>query len=79
MMDVRLPDLGEVGDVRVIAWLVEVGAQVAAGDELLEVESEKATFVVEAGGGGRLVERCCAAGDTVSVDTVLGRIEADEG
>lgn len=77
MVDVRIPDLGEVGDVRIVSWLAEVGARLSAGDELVEVETEKATFVIEAEIDGRLAEVACVAGDTVPADAVLGRLEAD--
>ncbi|UCF10876.1 MAG: lipoyl domain-containing protein [Candidatus Bipolaricaulota bacterium] len=79
MVDVRLPDLGEVDEVRLVAWCVAVGETVEAGAELVEVETEKATFVVEAEIAGRLVEACFAAGEPVPADAVLGRIEVHEG
>jgi pyruvate/2-oxoglutarate dehydrogenase complex dihydrolipoamide acyltransferase (E2) component len=74
-IEVRLPDLGEVEEVRVVQWLREVGATVAADEDLLEVETEKTTFVVPAPAGGRLLEVVAVAGATVQRGGVLGRIE----
>jgi len=71
----RLPDLGEVDDVRVVQWLRQVGAEVAEGDDLLEVETEKTTFVVPAPCDGRLAEVVAAEGEAVHRGGVLGRIE----
>ena len=38
---------------RLIDWLVEEGAEIAVGDEVAEVETEKINGVVEAPVGGR--------------------------
>jgi len=74
-LEIRLPDLGDVDTVRVVAWLVEAGASVAEGDDLVEVETEKTTFVVPAPSGGRLVEILAAEGATLERGGLLGRIE----
>ena len=44
-----IPKLGQtVEEVSLIGWLVEDGAQVEMGEEVLEVETDKAIFPVEA-------------------------------
>jgi 2-oxoglutarate dehydrogenase E2 component (dihydrolipoamide succinyltransferase) len=75
VIEIRLPDLGEVGEVRVVQWLRSVGATIAADEDLLEVETEKTTFVVPSPAGGRLAEVAAAEGATVQRGGVLGRIE----
>jgi pyruvate/2-oxoglutarate dehydrogenase complex dihydrolipoamide acyltransferase (E2) component len=75
VIDIRVPDLGEVGEVRVVQWLRTVGATIAADEDLLEVETEKTTFVVPSPGSGRLSEVLAVAGATVQRGEVLGRIE----
>jgi len=75
ILEVRLPDLGEVEEVRVIEWLREVGGQVAEGEDLVEVETEKTTFVVPAPAEGRLLEVLADEGAKVPRGGVLGRIE----
>ena len=74
-IEFRLPDLGEVDEVRVVQWLQEIGATIAADEDLLEVETEKTTFVVPAPAGGRLTEVVAIEGATVQRGGVLGRIE----
>ena len=37
-----------------IRWLVEDGAQVKEGQELLEIETDKTNFMVEAPAGGTI-------------------------
>jgi len=74
-LEIRLPDLGDVGAVRVVAWLIEDGALMAEGDDLVEVETEKTTFVVPAPSAGRLAEIVAAEGATLERGGLLGRIE----
>ena len=74
-IDIRLPDLGEVDEIRVVQWLREVGSAVTEDEDLLEVETEKTTFVVPAPVTGRLIEIAAAEGATVERGGVLGWIE----
>jgi len=74
-IDILLPDLGEVEGVRVVQWLRAAGETVAEDEDLLEVETEKTTFVVPAPAGGCLIEIVAAEGATVERGGVLGRIE----
>ena len=50
----RLPDLGEVDEVAIVEWLKGEGAAFAGGDDLVEVETEKTTFIVDAPAAGRI-------------------------
>ena len=76
--DVRLPDLGEVDEVRVVQWLQGIGSTVTEGEDLLEVETEKTTFVVPAPASGRLVEIAAVEGAAIQRGAVLGRIDRSE-
>jgi pyruvate dehydrogenase E2 component (dihydrolipoamide acetyltransferase) len=58
----------------VIDWLVEEGAELAAGDEVAEVETEKINGVVESPVAGTLRRRVAAAGDVIPVGGLLGVI-----
>ncbi|MEL6233398.1 MAG: acetoin dehydrogenase dihydrolipoyllysine-residue acetyltransferase subunit [Pseudomonadota bacterium] len=54
------------------AWLVEEGAQIAPGDEIMDVETDKIANVVEAADGG-LLRRCVGqAGEIYPVRALLG-------
>jgi pyruvate dehydrogenase E2 component (dihydrolipoamide acetyltransferase) len=59
---------------RLLDWLVEEGAEVSAGDELCEVETEKITGAVEATAGGVLRRRVGAVGEMIPVGGLLGVI-----
>lgn len=56
----------------VAAWLVEEGASVAAGQDLLEVETTKITNTVEAAAAGRLARRLVEPGAVAPVGALLG-------
>ena len=58
----------------VIEWLVEEGAELDVGDEVVEVESEKINNVVEAPAAGVLRRRVAAEGDVLSVGGLMGVI-----
>src|SRR3954471_6221134 len=63
---------------RVVQWLVDEGAEVAVGDEVAEVETEKLNGAVESPVAG-VLRRCVAsAGDTIPVGGLLGVVAARE-
>ncbi len=74
-IEVRLPDLGEVEEVTITSWLRAEGEHVAAGEDLLEVETEKTTFVVEAPAAGRLARILKQEGEKAKRDELLAEID----
>ena len=74
-IEVRLPDLGEVEEVTITSWLRAEGEHVAAGEDLLEVETEKTTFVVEAPAAGRLARILKQEGEKAERDELLAEID----
>jgi pyruvate/2-oxoglutarate dehydrogenase complex dihydrolipoamide acyltransferase (E2) component len=75
MAEVRLPDLGETGEVTIVEWFKSEGDAVRVGEELLEVETEKTTFVIEAQQTGRVTRILKPQGDTAHFDDVLARVD----
>jgi pyruvate dehydrogenase E2 component (dihydrolipoamide acetyltransferase) len=67
----KLSDSMEEGTI--LSWLVPAGAEVSAGQELLEVETDKANMTVEAEGSGAL-EILVEEGETVAVGTPIARL-----
>jgi pyruvate dehydrogenase E2 component (dihydrolipoamide acetyltransferase) len=73
--DVVLPQMGlEVSEGTVVTLLVEIGARVAQGDPLLEVETDKALTDVVAPHDGVVLDFAVAVGDTVAVGAALVRL-----
>jgi pyruvate/2-oxoglutarate dehydrogenase complex dihydrolipoamide acyltransferase (E2) component len=59
----------------VSAWLVKVGDVVGEGDELAEIETDKAVNVLESPASGTVVEIVQVEGASVQQGDVIGRIE----
>lgn len=77
IIDITIPSPGEsISTVSISAWLKADGQQVGKNDDLLEVESEKATLAVSAEAAGRLTITV-PAGQEVAVGAVVGRIDTE--
>ncbi|MBN1123113.1 MAG: 2-oxo acid dehydrogenase subunit E2 [Anaerolineae bacterium] len=73
--EVYIPQLGQtVEDVVIVDWLVKDGDKVEQGQEILEVETDKAVFPIEAMGKGTIHIGPYAVGDTVPVLEVVAII-----
>jgi len=57
---------------KVNAWLVEEGTEIAAGDEILEIETSKITNVFESPVAGLLRRKVASEGETLPVGALLG-------
>ena len=72
---VRMPPLGETTDeLRIVEWLKAEGDEVALGEPLLEVETDKVTLAVEATVRGTLLEILHGADESVRVGTVVAYV-----
>ena len=65
----RLSDSMEEGTV--LKWLKSVGDEVAVGDELVEIETDKANMVYEADVAGTLTEVVAGEGETLAIGEVI--------
>jgi pyruvate dehydrogenase E2 component (dihydrolipoamide acetyltransferase) len=75
MSDVTMPRLSDSMEEGVIvAWLKQPGDEVAVGDELVEIETDKANMVYEADTAGTLIELVVAEGDAAAIGAVIARV-----
>jgi pyruvate/2-oxoglutarate dehydrogenase complex dihydrolipoamide acyltransferase (E2) component len=73
----RLSDSMEEGTI--LTWLKQVGDEVAVGDELVEIETDKANMAYEADVAGTLNEILAQEGETLPIGSPIARIgEAGE-
>ncbi len=73
--EVRLPHLGESIDSAVlVAWHKQVGDAIKRGDELADLETDKATLPLEAPKNGVLLAIVAVEGETVSIGDLLSVI-----
>ena len=69
-----IPQMGVVADVVVLEWLVESGARVEAGDEVVLVETEKAEVALECPASGIIEVVTAASEDEVPVGATIAYI-----
>ena len=75
-MDVRLPNLGEGADSgSVVSIAVKEGDQIAAGQNIIEVETGKAVANIPSPSAGKVTRVAVKTGDKVSVGQVLISLE----
>ena len=78
--EIHVPELGEsVADATVGKWLKQEGEAVKSGDALVELETDKINFEVEAEQDGVLESISKAEGETVNVGEVIGTIGEGNG
>jgi pyruvate dehydrogenase E2 component (dihydrolipoamide acetyltransferase) len=73
----RLSDSMEEGTI--LKWLKSIGDEVAVGDELVEIETDKANMVYEADTAGTLSEIVAAEGETLAIGEVIARVGEGSG
>ena len=80
MSSIKVPPLGEsIVEATISRWLKREGDAVAAGDTLVELETDKITVEVPALEAGVLTKRHKGEGDVVNVGDALGEITAGSG
>ena len=76
MISIKVPPLGEsIVEATVSRWLKNEGDGVAAGETLVELETDKITVEVPALRAGVLSKRSHGEGDVVKVDDILGELD----
>ncbi|HEY0527817.1 MAG TPA: 2-oxoglutarate dehydrogenase complex dihydrolipoyllysine-residue succinyltransferase [Gemmatimonadaceae bacterium] len=76
MLSIKVPPLGEsIVEATVSRWLKKAGDAVAAGDTIVELETDKITVEVPALKAGVLTKQSKNEGDVVHVDDVLGELD----
>ena len=67
----------DVTEATISFWYYDVGEQVAEGDDLVEILTDKAAFNVPAPAAGRLADVAAGEGHAIKVGDVLGCIETE--
>lgn len=75
MIDIKVPTVGEsINEVTLVKWLKNDGDYVERDEVIAELESEKATFEVNAEQAG-VLRTVGHEGDTLNIGDVLGKID----
>lgn len=73
----RLSDSMEEGTI--LKWLKEVGDEIAVGDELVEIETDKANMAYESDLAGTLSEILAEEGETLPIGAPIARVGGSDG
>lgn len=75
MIEIKVPTIGEsINEVTLLKWTKKEGAYVERDEVIAELESEKATFEVNAEKAGALLQMA-AEGDTLHIGDVMAKID----
>src|SRR3982750_477126 len=75
MIDIKVPAVGEsISEVTLVKWLKQEGAYVDRDEVIAELESEKATFEVNAERAG-VLKTIGKEGDTLKIGDVVAQID----
>jgi 2-oxoglutarate dehydrogenase E2 component (dihydrolipoamide succinyltransferase) len=76
MIAIKVPPLGEsIVEATVSRWAKQVGESVAAGETVVELDTDKVTVEVPALKSGVLTSQAKREGDAVKVDDLLGEVD----
>src|SRR5690349_22795889 len=73
----RLSDSMEEGTI--LTWLKQVGDEIAVGDELVEIETDKANMAYESDVAGTLQEILAQEGETLPIGSPIARVGESNG
>ncbi len=75
MIEIKIPAIGEsINEVTLLKWLKSDGEYVDRDEVIAEIESEKATFEVNAEQAG-ILKTLAAEGDTLEIGNVIAKID----
>jgi 2-oxoglutarate dehydrogenase E2 component (dihydrolipoamide succinyltransferase) len=75
MIDIKIPTVGEsINEVTLVKWLKKEGEWVERDEIIAELESEKATFEINAEKAG-LLQMLAKEGDTLQIGDIAARID----
>lgn len=78
MIEIRMPRLSEtMKDGKLLLWNVAVGDYVKQGDQVAEVEADKANMEIEAPVSGIVCNLHGKPGDNITVDSVMVELKEE--
>ncbi|MGB7588188.1 MAG: biotin/lipoyl-containing protein, partial [Solirubrobacterales bacterium] len=79
MPDVVMPRLSDsMEEGTILQWLKQVGDEIAVGDQLVEIETDKANMAYESDVAGTLTEILAQEGETLPIGAPIARVGDSE-
>ena len=81
MPDIVMPRLSDsMEEGTIITWMKQVGDEIAVGEEIVEIETDKANMAYESDVAGTLTEILAGEGDTLPIGEPIARVgDAKDG
>jgi pyruvate dehydrogenase E2 component (dihydrolipoamide acetyltransferase) len=80
MPDIVMPRLSDsMEEGTVLAWLRKVGDEISVGEEIVEIETDKANMAYESDVAGTLTEILAQEGETLAIGTPIARVGDSNG
>jgi pyruvate/2-oxoglutarate dehydrogenase complex dihydrolipoamide acyltransferase (E2) component len=78
-LPIIMPQLGEsIAEATIVGFLIKSGEQVTAGQDIIEVETNKATMIVSSPCSGKVVKLTAKLGESYPIGAVLGSVELSQ-
>jgi dihydrolipoamide dehydrogenase len=77
-MDIKVPDIGDFDNIEVIEILVKVGESIEENDNLISIETDKASIDIPSTHAGIISSIHVSIGDKVSLNDLILSIEENE-
>ena len=77
-MDIKVPDIGDFDNIEVIEILVKVGESIEENDNLISIETDKASIDIPSTHAGIISSIHVSIGDKVSLNDLILSIERNE-
>ncbi len=75
MPDIVMPRLSDsMEEGTILQWLKQVGDEVSVGEELVEIETDKANMAYESDVAGTLLEIVAEEGETLPIGSTIARV-----
>jgi len=75
--ELKVPKLGmDMEEAEIVRWIVEEGSEVEKGDPVLEIDTDKVAYEIEANAGGTIRDLQGSPGETIQVGATLAYIVA---
>jgi pyruvate dehydrogenase E2 component (dihydrolipoamide acetyltransferase) len=75
MADIVMPRLSDsMEEGTILVWMKQVGEEIAVGDEIVEIETDKANMAYESDVAGTLTEILAQEGETLAIGSPIARV-----
>jgi len=80
MTDIVMPRLSDsMEEGTILSWMKKVGDEIAVGDEIVEIETDKANMAYESDVAGTLTEILAQEGETLPIGSPIAKVGDSDG